>query len=139
MSHPNKNNIGAFLAIRQGLAPLANAAGTRNGSAVDRLLQRSVTVVCNTGAATGSPSSGTLDVKLQDSADGSTGWADISGAAFSQKTTTTAEIRSINVDLSGAARYVRAVEVTALSGGTSPTLPNSVSLVFGGSTELPNS
>lgn len=138
MSHDNKNNIGAFLAIRQGLAPLANAAGTRNGTGVDRQLQRSVTIVCNTGAATGSPSSGTLDVKLQDSADNST-FADISGAAFSQKTTTTAEIRSINVDLSGAARYVRVVEVTALTGGTSPTLPNSVSLVFGGSQELPNS
>lgn len=49
---------------------------------------------------------GTLDGKIQDSADGSTGWADVSGLTFTQKTTT-ASIQSISVPSKQVRQYIR--------------------------------
>lgn len=139
MGSPNINNIGAYFVTREGLAPAANAAGTRNGTGLDRLSSavkgaKSCTIISHTGAATGGPTSFTRDVKLQDSADNSA-WADLAGAAVAQQTA--AGLVELDVDLSGAKQYVRAVEVTTLTGGTAPTLPGSVEIVFGGADSLP--
>jgi hypothetical protein len=134
-------NIGSLVLAIAALPPLANTAGTRNGAAIDRLQSGSLAMSCvlvrNTGATTGAPSTQTLDVKLQDSADGSTGWADITGAALTQKTTATAGLDQLDVDLSGAKRYIRTVEVTAFSGGTTPATPNAVEVILGGGSRLP--
>jgi hypothetical protein len=134
-------NIGAEILPVAGLAALANSAGTRNGAAIDRLqsaaLAGSCVLACNVGATTGSPSATTYDCKLQDSADGSTGWADISGASITQKTTTTAALVQKDVDLTGAKRYVRVVEVIAFTGGTSPATPAAVDVILGGFDRVP--
>ncbi len=137
MSHPSRNNIGAHITPTSTQVPLANSAGTRNSAAVDRLGYGSLTIVSHAGAVTGSPSDQTLDVKLQESADGSTGWTDVSGAAFAQKTSATASLRTLDVNLAGVARYVRVVEVIAMTSGTSPTYPHSACVILGGKNKLP--
>ena len=141
MPHPSFQNIGSFIHAHSMLPPLANAAGTRNGNAVDRLqpggLAGSCLLVRNTGATTGTPSATTLDVKIQSSADGSTGWADVTSGALAQKTTLTSLLAELDIDLSSALRYLRAVEVTAFTAGTSPATPNSVEIILGGFSKLP--
>lgn len=141
MSTYINNNVGAEILPVAGLPALANSAGTRNGSAIDRLqsaaLAGSCVLACNVGATTGSPSATTYDAKLQDSADGSTGWADISGASITQKTTTTAALAQKDVDLTGAKRFIRVVEVIAFTGGTTPATPAAVDVVLGGFDRVP--
>lgn len=130
------SNIGAEILPVAGLAALANSAGTRTGSAIDRLqsgsMANSLVLACNVGATTGAPSATTYDCKVQDSADGSTGWADLSGAAITQKTTTTAGLVQKDVDLLPAKRFIRVVEVVAFTGGTSPATPAAVDVILGG-------
>lgn len=130
------SNIGAEILPVAGLAALANSAGTRTGSAIDRLqsgsMANSLTLACNVGATTGTPTTQTYDCKLQDSADGSTGWADLSGASITQKTTATAGLVQKDVDLLPAKRYIRVVEVVAFTGGTTPATPAAVDVILGG-------
>jgi hypothetical protein len=143
MAGPNINQIGAYVAVKQGNAPLANGAGTRNGAAIDRSTvgwAKSCVLSAHAGAATGTPTSFTYDVKLQDSADGSTGWADYtqpSGASSAITQQTAAGLTEKDIDLTGAKQYVRVVEVVAFVGGTSPTLPAGEQVVFGGGDSLP--
>lgn len=61
----------------------------------------------------------TLDVSIETSADGSTGWTAI--ASFAQQTTTTAGVHKV---FSGVDRFVRAV---ATIGGTTPSFTYAVS------------
>ena len=141
MSTYLSNNIGAEILPVAGLAALNNAAGTRNGAAIDRLqngaMANSLVLACNVGATTGSPSAQTYDCKVQDSADGSTGWTDISGAAITQKTTATAALVQRDVDLAPARRFIRVVEVVALTGGSTPGTPAAVDVILGGFDRLP--
>jgi hypothetical protein len=140
MADPRRHNIGAYAKLATGLVNLANAAGTRNGDAIDRLSYgnaQSCVLISSAGAATGTPDSGTLDVKIQSSADGSTGWTEVTGGAFAQKTTITALDRELDVDLGPAHRYVRIVEVTAFVNGSTPKTPHAVLIVFGGGHTVP--
>jgi len=128
----------AWLSPQIGTAPAASAAGSVNGAAVDRVLPGvapglalSCDLVAQTGAATGGPTTQTLDAKIQDSPDGSTGWADYippgaaSVAAIPQITAINTLARK-RVDLSGARRYIRVVTTVGFTGGSSPTLGNAV-------------
>ena len=124
-------NIGGLIAPKEGLPPLNNAAGTRNGAAIDRLGYFSCTLFAQAGAEEGSPSARTLDVKLQESDDGSTGWTDISGAAITQITAVNTQARK-DVNLRGVKRYIRAVEVVAFTAGTSPKLNSVCQVILGG-------
>ena len=135
--------LGSIFSVAVGNPSLANAAGTRNGAAIDRATPGGVryagmSVVAECGAATGKPSAQTLDAKVQDSADGSTGWADYippgeSTVAAVPQLAADGAISKVDVDLSGAKRYVRIVETVALTGGTSPKLPASeVVVLYGG-------
>jgi len=84
-----------------------SAAGTINGPSIDTVGYSEATICLALGNATG-----TLDVKVQDSLDGSTGWADIVGAAFVQKTATddnSADIGMVKLDGNTAKRYIRIV------------------------------
>jgi hypothetical protein len=65
----------------QAIAPASRSAGAVNGSAVD--MRKALRALCildvgDIGAST------TFDAKLQQSDDGSTGWADIANAAITQ-------------------------------------------------------
>ncbi|MGA0208264.1 MAG: hypothetical protein ACO3LT_10805 [Ilumatobacteraceae bacterium] len=64
-----------------------------------------------------SGTSPTLDGKIQDSADGSTGWGDVSGATFTQVTASDDE-QSITISADSSKGYIRYVGTIA---GTSPS------------------
>lgn len=81
-----------------------SAAATANatGAAVDlKDYEGAVVIVQNHGLGTG-----TLAGKIQDSADGSTDWTDVTGAAF-VGSTTTADIQAIALQSKQVRRYVR--------------------------------
>jgi hypothetical protein len=123
--------LGNLLKPFIGVVPLAVSAGTRNGAAINRLVNGSMaaglelTVV--TGVETGAPSARTVDAKIQDSANGSTGWADYippdqaTVAAIAQITAASSVAR-VSVNLAGAKQFVRVADTTAFTAGSSPTL-----------------
>lgn len=56
----------------------------------------------------------TSDCKLQESSDGATGWADVTGAAFTQVTTAGgAKLYTMNINLAQRQRYLRLVHTGA--------------------------
>lgn len=98
------------------LSASASQASTVTGSAVDLIdYEGPIAIVQNHGIGTG-----TLDGKIQDSPDGSTGWADVSGAAFTQSTTT-ADCKVLALNPKQIKRYIRYV-------GTIVTGPQNVAV-----------
>lgn len=90
-------------AVTTAVVVSASQASTVTSAAVDLLqYEGQMILVENKGLGTGS-----LDGKLQHSADGSTGWTD-TGLVFSQATTT-ARLASLYFDPKGLLRYVRYV------------------------------
>lgn len=99
------------------IIPCATRTTTVTGAAVDmQQYVGKVKMVLMSSIGTGTTP--TLDVKLQDSADGSTGWADIAGATFTQVTDAADAIEAIGVTIDSAARYIRGVGTIA---GTTPS------------------
>lgn len=135
MAYPT--DIGAQVKVVAGIPP-TNDDGTAaiNGAAIDRLGFQSAVLQVANGAAAGAPTSYTVDAKLQESADGSTGWTDISGAAITQITADNSD-EYVDVNLAGAKRYIRVVATTAFVGGTSPTVPVAATVVLDGAAEKP--
>lgn len=107
------------------LFPAAAYTNNGNGSAVDvsgfeQVGAREFIAFLTCGAASGT--SPTLDVKIQESDSSTSGFADISGAAFTQLTGAGSE----HLRFVARKRYVRAVRTV---GGTSPSFTFSVTLV----------
>ena len=136
MSISSFRNIGAFIKSIIGIDPANASAGTTNGAAIDRDGYNSCVLHGACGAATGSPTAQTVDQKLQDSADGSTGWADLTGAAITQLAADDAEAE-VDVDLSSAKQFIRVVSVVAFTAGTSPAIPVASTVVLGGPVATP--
>lgn len=117
------SDIGGVLTLHNVL-PTAARNSTANGSAVDVRARRGVgALVLDSAAGTGTTP--TLDVKIQDSDDGSTGWADVSGAAFAQ-VVAAASRQMIAFDVDACRGHIRAVSTI---GGTTPSFTFSVNLV----------
>lgn len=129
-------NIGAYIKSVVGIIAVDTVPATINGPAIDRSGHDSCVLQHQCGAASGSPTAQTADAKLQESADGSTGWTDITGAAAAQLVAddTSAEV---DVDLSGTKQFIRVVEVVALTAGTTPALDVAASVILGPTRELP--
>jgi hypothetical protein len=137
--HPSKQNIGAFIKSLVGVAPKNSGSATTDGAAIDRMtygMAGSCVLHHACGAATGAPSAQTVDSKIQDSADGSTGWADVTGGAATQLTADSTQAEK-DVDLSSAKRYIRVRTVVALTAGTTPALPVAATVTLGGSDTNP--
>ena len=86
-----------------------SAVGAVNGTAIDTKGYSEAMLVLATGVAA---ATGTLDVKVQDSTDGSTGWADVTGAAFAQLTASddqALKVARLKLDGNGIKRYIRIV------------------------------
>lgn len=106
-----------------GVAPQA-ASGTTaiEGAAVDTLVHKTLKAVCQVGATSGTPTSFTITFKVQQSADGSTGWVDVTGASkVISAVGTLAEIRATDYAGVDTLRYLRLVATPAFVGGSSPT------------------
>lgn len=97
------------------LVHAATVAADTNGSAVDvSEYDNPVAVLLNCSAGTDDM---TCNVKLQASANGSTGWADIDGAAF-EEVTTDPSSQKIVFNPAQTSKFVRAVIDV---GGTTPS------------------
>lgn len=135
-----QRDVGALVKVLKGTPPADASAGTVNGAAIDRnAYGRALSAVLHhcCGAASGTPSTQTVDTKLQDSADGSTGWADIADAAAAQLTADSTEAE-VSVNLETAKRYIRVVQVVAFTGGTTPAIEVASTVVLGGPDKKPN-
>jgi len=141
MGNPSTSNIGAFIKPASGTVPVAASAGTRTSDAIDRMGFGSAVVFVQTGAAGGTPTTQSVTVKVQDSDDGSTGWADYEpdteNVATASAVTAVNSSTRLSVNLGYAKRYIRLHETVAFTGGTSPTLGVSSSVTLGGAVTKP--
>lgn len=116
-------NIGDLIELISGHNPTATGTTTITGAAINRERgsDESLARSCVLQARVGTNAGGSLtsvDSKLQESADGSTGWTDISGAAITQLTSDETE-DEVDVNLIGVKKFIRvvtAVVATGLSG-----------------------
>jgi len=105
------------------LANPASNTSTLTGSSVDILdVDGSMLIVQQVGTVSGTTP--TWDGKIQDSADGSTDWQDVTGATFTQVTASN-KIHAIKLEASQVRRYIR--YVGTIGGTSTPTFPVAVS------------
>lgn len=107
-----------------------------NGTGVDRIGFESGILVFNQGAASGTPTSYTVAIKLQDSADNSI-FADVSGAALALTQANASTVSLLSFNARGLDRYVRATITVTFTGGSSPALPYSIEFVLGNADKVP--
>jgi hypothetical protein len=123
------NDLGTGVVTVDSLSPVQALTATANGSAVDVRSRKGIGVIILDSAA-GSGTTPTSTTKIQDSADGSTGWADVvdavlGTAAFTQ-VTTSASFQRMSFNFDGCRGYIRTVDTIA---GTTPSFTRSVSAV----------
>lgn len=132
-------DIGAIIKAVVGLAPqtVSSTSDTLNGDAIDRTGFDSAVLQVMEGAQSATEDV-TVDAKLQESADGSTGWSDIDGAATAQIAVSDDSVNSeyVDVNLRGVKQYIRAVVETTESTGTA-TVPVAASVILGGARDMP--
>lgn len=107
----------------------ATRTASANGNAVDTTGFGSAALTISAGDIDTTSGDETYAFKVQESADGSTGWADISGAtAAITADSTVALIRLEGLNTGDRQRYVRAVLTAA---GTTPSIPCSAVFALG--------
>ncbi len=106
------------------LRATAAITATGQGSSVDVRTRKGIGVIILDCAA-GTGTTPTLDITIQDSADGSTGWANVTGAAFTQ-VTTVASRQTLVFDFDACRGYIRVSETV---GGTTPSFTRSINAV----------
>jgi hypothetical protein len=142
MRTPKDINSALGLSATPGIAPrLCVASGdTVNGTGVDiRTLGggpfASCSLVGSTGAVVGAPTTQTLTIKIQDSADNAS-FADYIpptlAAAPTLVITASNTAAKIGVDLSGARQYIRVTATQAFTGGASPQQYANAHVILGG-------
>jgi hypothetical protein len=136
-------NIGAYAVVVPGIAPQSSTGGTINGTGIDRQahsMADSCIVYQSAGAITGAPSAASVVTTLQHSSDNSTwsNYTDPNTNAVASTAALSAQNTSGNlaVCLTSAKRYIRAVTVVTLTGGTSPAALVGVDLVLAGEDRL---
>ena len=134
-------NIGSLVVPVTSVFPESAAAGTINGASIDRTLHNlagSCVLHQIVGADSGAPTTLSVQTTLQHSPDNST-WSNYQIASATQQTAALTAVSSENtaaIDLTGAARFIRAVAVVAFTGGTSPAVLVAADIVLGGEREL---
>lgn len=109
------------------LGAAGSAVATVTGAAINTAGYAAALVVLAAGAFT---ATGTLACKVQDSADGSTDWQDVSGAAFTgliDSTDVTCKVGRLKLDGNNVRQYIRIVTVV----GTAAA-PHGVSVILQG-------
>ncbi len=142
MNPVTQHNIGAVVVAASSVVPQASAAQTISGATIDRE-KHSMALSCVmhtvTGAESGAPTAVSVQSTLQHSPDGTT-WSNFlydgtntaQGAAIAAASTD----QNYAVDLALANRYLRVSTVVGFTGGTSPTIGVSASLILGGENTL---
>lgn len=114
--------LGSFIensSIKRAVDPAARSAAV-NGVGINRLGFRYAWCAIAVGATTGSPTSFTVDAKVQESDDDST-YTDVTGATMTQITAAN-QVGEIGLNLEGRKKFIRLVITPAFTGGTSPTV-----------------
>ncbi len=102
----------------------ASVTATATSSAIDlKEFDGDVLLVLNCAAGTGS--SPTLDIKVQDSDETGGTYGDLSGATFTQ-VTTSASVQTLEVNKDECKRFIKLVQTV---GGSSPVFVYGISLV----------
>ena len=113
-------------------AKASSSSGTEDlGSAIDLVSQpefRSGLIVCNTGAATGSPSSFSIVYRLLECATSGGTYTAVTGATV---TVDAAGVAEIPFDPKGRLRYLKVGRTVTITGGSSPTVPNGATVLLG--------
>ncbi len=131
MSIALMRNIGAFVSPKFGGDHYEVVAGggadgvAQNGDAVDRQGHLSCNVAVPMTAVLASSETASTVVQMQDSADGSTGWADYgdpSAAKLMTDAVNESDILDFDVDLSGAKAFIRTEITTTCSAGVTDTV-----------------
>lgn len=146
---PIQTDIGSLLEPAVSLQPQAiSGAADVNGGGVDRLgtpavyMYYSCMLTLAVGASTGTPTSFTVDCRLQDSADNTT-FADFKpdgvNVAKVPQVAAINTVSRVNVNLTTANRYIRAVGKPAFVSGTSPTVLVAAAIILGGSDRVATS
>lgn len=132
----------------QTLVPLAQAAATVNGSAVNCLPTsggiygpfEEGLLVMELGAATGTPTSFTVTLTLETSADGSTNWAAVTDLAIIEAANVVGSadntIKTLAFSPAGCKQYVRGTAVVAFVDGTTPKVPVAVQVLLSKGTRI---
>ena len=121
-----------------GIIPEDSAAATINGPFVDRKDCESLLLKGYAGAETGSPTSKTVDFKLQDADTlAGAGSADVTGGALTTITADDAD-EKLDIDARGVKQFVRMVCVVAFVSGSTPTCPVAGTIIFGNTKKTPN-
>lgn len=127
----NPFDSGARFGVKVGVSPQNTDGTVINGAAIDRTGFMSCILAAAVGAVTGTPTSFTVPAKIQDSADGSTGWNDVTDGAITTLTAiNTAGKKSVN--LATAKKYIRVVVDVAFVSGTTPTADVAALVLLGG-------
>lgn len=124
----NKHTIFDSIGAPVEVLPLAARSASGNGSAIDLRAYEGDVVLTMQALPTGGDANETLDVAVQDSADGSTDWQPLSPAvAFTQvvQPGLVAVTLKVVVKKDEVRRYIRAASTLA---GTTPTFTYGVSL-----------
>lgn len=122
-----------------------SVTGAVNGSSVDTQGYDNAKIHVYAAQASGSPSAASLAVTLQESADGSTNWAnalDNTGTVIgftlsglnAAAAVNSARVEGLNLNRK---RYLRVVVTPSFTGGTSPAVQAYGELIFGGPQQLP--
>jgi hypothetical protein len=140
-------NIGELIALVTSIRPQSSVAATLNGVDIDRNLHgvsQSCIVHQTVGALSGGPTTTSVVTKLQHAPDNGSGapgtYADYTVGGAVQQTAAIAAANgenSLNVDLSGANRWIRAVTTITFTGGASPSALVAADIALGGQPELP--
>jgi hypothetical protein len=132
------------VAVQKSLAPQGDTGGSPvNGGVVDTLGFNTGMLAFESGAISGSPSAISIAVKLQesDASDGS-GMADaldntgtvIGGTVTAANTELLARVEGLGANRK---RYLRVVETTTFTGGTTPAVHIHANILLGRPGELP--
>ena len=118
--------------------PIA-ASAVQTSAAIDTMGYNTAMVVVQNGAATGSPSSYTVDAKIQECDTSGGSYTDITGATATQIVADAklGTIRLEGLGTSARKRYIKVLVTPALSGGSSPKAIIGATVLLGRANQLP--
>jgi hypothetical protein len=136
---PSITDIGGY--IKALVNVLAAAAAVEVDGAAIQLVgpgydYQSGVLVVGVGAATGTPTSFSVAADIEDSPDGTTSWAPVSGTSITPITANNGQA-SVKFNLRGTRGYIRAQVTPTFVGGSGPAIPLTATIVLGGATEHP--
>lgn len=135
------NRLGNLISVAPAVDPIAQVAGSPTAIAFDTKLPSGLNafyddgmVVILVGATSGSPTSFTVDAKLQHSSDGGSTWSDakdVDGNTYQMATMTAEGVAKIPFDRETLKESLQVLITAAFVGGTTPKVGVGAALLLG--------